>query len=83
MDQSLWEIPEVLFEKAGHGRDIPFGQQVHLLTTLEAMLQGLHGPHVPIHSEQALLMKGYSTQKRRNLGSYYIHQIYFNWKRVG
>ena len=64
MDQSLWEIPEVLFEQAGHGADVPFGQQVHLLTTLEAMPQGLDGPHVPIHPEQALLMQGYSTTHR-------------------
>lgn len=57
--QTLWQIPEVPFEQAGHRTRIRFREKVHMLSTLQPLFQGLHSTHVPIHSEQTLLMQGW------------------------
>lgn len=56
--QTLWQVPEVLFKQAGHCTRVRLNEQVEILSALQPLFQGLHSPHVPIHSEQTLLMQG-------------------------
>lgn len=57
--QTLWQVPEVLFNQAGHCTRIRFREKVHRLSALQPLFKGLHSTHVPIHSEQTLLMQGW------------------------
>lgn len=64
LHQTLWQVSEVLFDQAGDRTHVGFRQKVNMLPSLQALLQGLHSPDIPIHSEQTLLMQ--SCTKARN-----------------
>lgn len=63
--QAFWQVPEVLFEQAGHCTHIRLNQEVHVLTVLQPLFQPLHRPHITVDPEQTLMMKSWGWREKR------------------